>query len=235
MTLTMEEFMAAVKKLVEVNELEECYIRPLVIRGYGQLGVNPLKSPVNSIIAAWKWGAYLGEEALKHGMAARISSFARTHVNNVPTKAKATGAYLNSIMAKIEAVNDGYQEAIMLDTNGHLSEGTGENLFVVEKGKVRTPSDSSILPGITRDTVITLLTDHGHEVFQGQLTRGVLYCAEEAFFTGTAAEITPIREVDRRKIGIECPGKITREVQDLFFKVVRGELPQYHRWLTWVG
>jgi len=234
MPIPLEEFSAAVKMVVKVNNLEECYIRPLVIRGYGQMGINPLECPVDIVIAAWKWGAYLGEEAIRKGIKARISSFARTHVNTIPTKAKATGAYLNSMMAKVEAVQGGFQEAILLDTNGNLSEGTGENIFLVKGQEVRTVPEWSILPGITRDTICTLMGDQGYRVITGQMTRGHLYTTDEAFFTGTAAEVTPIREVDHRKIGDQCPGPVTKTAQELFYAVVRGKNPSYHHWLDWV-
>lgn len=231
---SIEQLTTAVKDTVRENDLGECYIRPLVHRGYGHMGINPLNSPVVVSISVWKWGAYLGEEGVTKGIRAKISSYHRNHINCVPVKAKATGNYLNGILAKMEALKDGYHEAIMLDTEGNISEGTGENLFVVYHGRVKTVDERSILLGITRDSVMTLCGDTGKPVHETTLTRGQLYSAEEAFFTGTAAEITPIREVDHRKIGTGSPGPITKEVQERYAAVVRGQDPKYHHWCEWV-
>ena len=229
-----EQLLAAVKETVRANGMEECYVRPLVHRGYGQLGINPLKCPVNVSISVWKWGAYLGEEGLTRGIRAKVSSFSRSHVNTLATKAKATGNYLNAVMAKMEAIRDGYDEAVMLDTDGNLSEGTGENLFLVDHGKIKTVAARTILLGITRETVMTLLEDSGQPVREAILTRDQLYSADEAFFTGTAAEVTPIREVDHRKIGKGSPGPLTKDVQEKYFDVVHGRNPKYHHWCDWV-
>jgi branched-chain amino acid aminotransferase len=231
---TAEELSGAVRETIRANGMRECYIRPLVHRGYGTLGVNPLNCPVVVSIAVWKWGAYLGEEGLTHGIRAKVSSFCRSHVNTLATKAKATGNYLNAIMAKMEALKDGYDEAILLDTDGNLSEGSGENLFIVDRGRVKTVAERTILLGVTRETVMTLLADAGRPVQESMLTRDQLYAADEAFFTGTAAEITPIREVDHRSIGRVSPGPITREIQEQFFAVVHGKEPRYHHWCDWV-
>jgi branched-chain amino acid aminotransferase len=227
---SLDEMAEAVKETIRANELRECYIRPLVHRGYGMMGVNPLNSPVVVSIAVWKWGAYLGEEGLTRGIRVKISSFCRSHIQSLPTKAKATGNYLNSIMAKMEALKDGYNEALLLDTEGCISEGSGENVFVVIRGRIYTPGPKTILMGITRDTILNVLGDTGKPVIEATLTRDQLYMADEAFFTGTAAELTPIREVDHRTIGKGGRGPITHEVQKKYFEIVRGKDPKYRDW-----
>ncbi|MDI6716006.1 MAG: branched-chain amino acid transaminase [Actinomycetota bacterium] len=230
---SIEELVEATKELVRINKLKSCYIRPIVFRGYGEMGLNPLNSPVDVAIAAWSWGTYLGDDGLKNGIKAMISSFRRIDPNSLPPAAKATGQYINSILAKLEAIYSNYEEAILLDSRGFVSEGTGENIFVVKNGVIHTPSTaSSILEGITRDTVITLARDLGYEVVERDLVRTDLFLADEIFVTGTAAEITPIREVDKREIG--KPGPITLMLQKKFFEVVKGEDDGYAHWLEYV-
>lgn len=230
---SVEELVTAVKGLISINKLKSCYIRPIVFRGYGEMGLNPLNSPVEVAIASWKWGAYLGDEGLKNGIKAMISSFRRIDPNSLPPAAKATGQYINSILAKLEALYSDYEEAILLDSRGFVSEGTGENIFVIKSGIIYTPStSSSILEGITRDTVITLAQELGIEVIERDLVRSDLFLADEVFVTGTAAEITPIREIDKREIG--DPGPITKALQDKFFAVVKGENDAYTDWLEYV-
>lgn len=230
---TVEELVDATKELIRRNELDSCYIRPIAFRGYGEMGLFPLKAPVDVAIAVWSWGAYLGEEGIKHGIRAKISSFRRIDPNTLPPAAKATGQYINSILAKIEVVEEGYDEAILLDARGFVSEGSGENIFVIRNGKISTPSTAaSILEGITRDSIIVLASDLGFEVVEKDLVRSDLYWADEVFFTGTAAEIVPIREIDGRLIGE--PGPITRKLQEAFYSVVRGKNPKYQDWLEYV-
>lgn len=228
-----EEIHKAVKDTIKVNELKECYIRPIAYRGYGEMGLNPLKAPIDVAIAVWPWGTYLGEEGLKNGIRAKISSFQRIPNNVLPPNAKATGQYINSILAKIEALNCGYDEAILLDSRGMISEGPGENLFIVRDGILYTPPyHASILPGITRDSIITIAKDLKYEVKEVDITRGMLYTSDEVFFTGTAAEVTPIREVDGISIG--KPGSITKKLQEKFFEVVKGKEPKYEKWLDYI-
>lgn len=230
---SVDELRKATKQLIKANELNECYIRPIAYRGYGEMGINPLKAPVDVAIAVWPWGTYLGDDGLKNGIKAKISSFQRISPNIMPPNAKPTGQYINSILAKIEVLKSGYDEAILLDFRGFISEGPGENLFIVRDGIVYTPPEhASILPGITRDSVIKILKDMNYEVREVDITRGFLYLAEEAFFTGTAAEITPIREIDDREIG--KPGPITKKVQGRFFDIVKGKEKKYEGWLDWV-
>ena len=214
--------------------MKEGYIRPLVFIGDGVMGVHPKDNPVRLTIAAWKWGAYLGDEGLKKGIRVKVSSYTRHHVNVMMTKTKTCGNYVNSILAKREVTRDGYDEAIMLDTAGYVSEATGENIFLVKKGKIKTTPLTSILPGITRDSVLTIARDLGVEVVEERFTRDELYLADEAFFSGTAAEITPIREVDNRRVGPGRPGPVTKKIQDLFFKAVKGEDDRYRNWLTYL-
>jgi len=228
-----EQVMAACTQVLRENKLEEGYIRPLVFVGDGAMGVYAPNNPVRTAIMVWKWGAYLGEEALKAGIRAKISSYARHHINVSLAKGKITGQYTNSVLAKREAKLAGYDEAIMLDTQGYVSEGTGENIFIVKNGVVLTPDfASSILGGITRDTAITLAREEGIPVQECRITRDMLWLADEAFFTGTAAEITPIREVDNRAIGEGKPGPITERIQKRFFDVVRGTDSSHPEWLT---
>ena len=231
---TKEELIEACKEIVRANGLRECYIRPLVYRGYGEMGVNPLKSPVNVAIIAWRWGAYLGE-ALQKGARVIISTWRRICSDVLPPMAKTCGHYTNSQLAKMEAVLGGYDEALMLDINGYVSEGTGENFFMVKDGVLITPPpEASILLGITRDTVIKLARDMGYTVIERFISRAEVYGADECFFTGTAAEITPIVEIDGRKIGDGRPGPITRKLQAKYFEVVRGKDERYISWLTFV-
>lgn len=216
---------------LRVNKLAEAYVRPLVFLGYGAMGLFALNNPVRVAIAAWPWGAYLGEDGLRNGIRARVSSFVRNHHNAVLPKGKICGHYVNSIMAKREAMRDGYQEAIMLDTEGYVSEASGENIFIVRKGFVQTPQDSSpILGGITRDTCIELLRDMGYEIVFERFSRDLMYLADEMFMTGTAAEVTPVREVDGRTIGSGTAGPVTKAIQERYFAAVRGEDPRHREW-----
>jgi branched-chain amino acid aminotransferase len=230
---TQKELEDAAKELVKLNKVKSCYIRPIIFRGYGEMGLNPLNAPVDTSIACWPWGTYLGEEGLKNGIKVIISSIERFNSNILPTRAKATGQYINSILAKIQAVKAGYDEAIMLDNRGLISEGPGENLFIVKDGVITTPPEhASLLMGITRDSAIKIAKDHGLEVVESDIDRGMLYQADEAFFTGTAAEVTPINEIDGHIIG--KPGKITKKIQKTFFATVKGELSEYEDWLAYV-
>ncbi|HCG99838.1 MAG TPA: branched chain amino acid aminotransferase [Actinobacteria bacterium] len=230
---SVEQLVEATKELVRVNKLKSSYIRPIIFRGYGEMGLNPLNSPVDVAIATWSWGTYLGDEGMKNGIKAMISSFRRIDPNSLPPAAKATGQYINSILAKLEAIYSNYEEAILLDSRGFVSEGTGENIFVVKNGVIHTPSTAaSILEGITRDTVIELARDMGYEVIERDLVRSDLFLADELFVTGTAAEITPIREVDKREIG--KPGPVTIALQEKFFAAVKGEDAKYEHWLEYV-
>lgn len=231
-----DELVAATKELLKINDLDQCYIRPIAFRGYGEMGLNPLNSPVEVAIAAWRWGAYLGEEGIKQGIRAKISSFRRIDVNVLPPAAKATGQYINSILAKVEALKDGYDEAILLDQRGFVSEGSGENIFAVKNGVIYTPpSSAGILKGITRDTVIKLALKTGFAVIEQDLVRTDLYLADEVFFTGTAAEIVPIREIDGRTIGSGEPGPITRALQQSFYDLISGKYPEFDEWLEYVS
>jgi branched-chain amino acid aminotransferase len=229
-----DEINSAIIDVLKVNKLKEGYIRPLVYLGDGSMGLFPKNNPVKVVIAAWPWGAYLGEDGLKNGIRVKISSFTRQHVNVNMTKAKVCGHYVNSIMAKMEAVASGFDEALLLDTEGYVSEASGENIFIIKKGKIVTTPIASILRGITRDTIIKLAKEKGIEVSEERFTRDDLYTAEEAFFTGTAAEITPIREVDCRSIGIGKPGAITLSLQAAFFEIVTGKNKHYSQWLTYL-
>lgn len=230
---SVEQLVEATKQTVAINDLNSCYIRPLVFLGYGEMGLNPLPCPVNVTIAAWPWGTYLGEEGLAKGVRMKISSFQRHNPNSIPTQTKASGMYLNSSLAKVEAIKAGYDEAILLSPQGYVSECTGENLFVVKCGKILTPPISAgILEGITRDSIMTIARDLGYEVEEANLLRGDLYLADEAFLSGTAAEVVPIRSVDDREIG--DPGPITRAIQDAYFATVRGENDRYKEWLEHV-
>ncbi len=229
----LEELVAATKETIRANNLRSCYIRPIAYRGYGEMGLNPLNVPVDVSIAVWSWGAYLGEEGLENGITAMISSFQRIDPNALPPAAKATGQYINSILAKLEAIYGGFEEAILLDSRGFVSEGSGENLFVVKEGIIHTPSTAaSVLEGITRATVIDIARDMGLQVIERDLVRSDLFLADEIFCTGTAAEITPIREIDKRPIG--KPGPITKKLQEKFFRIVKGEEEKYRNWLEFV-
>ena len=222
----------ATKELIKANSLKECYIRPLAFVGTGEMGLYAPNNPVHAVIAAFPWGAYLGEDGIKNGIRAKVSSYTRHHVNVAMTKSKICGNYVNSVMAKNEVKLAGYDEAIMLDTEGYVSEGSGENIFIVRQGRVKTTPFTSILPGITRDSVITIGRDLGMEVIEDRFTRDELYMADEVFLTGTAAEVTPVREVDNRQIGEGCPGPITRKLQKIFFNVTQGKEKQYRGWLN---
>ncbi|MGQ9482182.1 branched-chain amino acid transaminase [Chloroflexus sp.] len=231
---TLDQLVAAVKETVRANRLRSGYIRPVVFRGYGEIGVNPLNNPVEVAIATIEWGKYLGAEAMEQGVDVCISSWNRFAPNTMPALAKAGGNYMNSQLIKMEAIANGYAEGIALDADGHISEGSGENLFLVRNGVVYTPPlTSSILSGITRDTVMTLLGEMGVEVREQVLPREMLYLADELFFTGTAAEITPIRSVDRIPIGIGRRGPITAAVQEVFFGIVQGERPDRYGWIEY--
>ncbi len=231
---TADQLIEATREVVRVNEMAEgCYIRPLVYLGYGEMGLNPLAAPVNVSIITWPWGTYLGEEALARGVSLKISSWRRHDPNAVPTAAKGVGMYVNSSLAKVEAVRAGYDEAVLLTSDGRVSECTGENIFVVRDGVLLTPptSDAGALDGITQDTVEVLAAEMGIEVRHEALIRTDLYLADEMFLTGTAAELTPVRSVDDRAVGAGAPGPITIELQRAFFATVRGELDQHKDWL----
>ena len=222
----------AIIETVRVNKLESCYIRPLVYIGYGMMGVHPGDNPIRLAIAAWRWGAYLGDEALTHGMRACVSSFTRHHVNVSMTRGKISGYYVNSILAKREAKANGYDEAILLDPDGYVAEGTGENVFIVRRGRLITTPLTSILEGITRNSLMELARERNLSVVEERFTRDAMYVAEEAFVTGTAAEVTPIREIDGRRIGTGKPGPITTALQQAFFSIVHGEDSAHSGWLT---
>jgi branched-chain amino acid aminotransferase len=232
MPFSVETLVEATKATIRVNGVESCYIRPIAFLGYGEMGLNPLPSPVNVSIAVWPWGTYLGDEGVKHGVRMKVSSWRRMDPNVNPVAAKGTGIYINSSLAKVEALKAGYDEAILLNTHGFVAECTGENLFVVKHGELVTPPLSSgALEGITRDTVMTIARDLGIPVREENLLRTDLYQADEAFLTGTAAEIVPMRSVDDREIGE--PGEITRKIQETYFGIVHGEVPQYKEWLEY--
>ncbi len=228
----METIMNAQLEVVRANKLESCYLRPLVWIGSEKMGVSARGNTIHVGIAAWPWGAYLGEEGLAKGIRVKTSSFTRHHVNISMVRAKASGYYINSILANQEVTADGYDEALLLDTEGYVSEGAGENIFIVKSGKIYTPDLASCLDGITRDSVVTIARDLGIEVIEKRITRDEVYCADEAFFTGTAAEVTPIRELDGREIGAGSRGPVTEKIQSMFFDIVGGKAPQYSHWLT---
>ena len=233
---SLEALAEAVKETIRANGLTSCYIRPVAFRGYGEMGVNPLQAPVNVVIAVWPWWAYLGEEALERGVRVKISSWKRNDQNSLPASAKATGQYINSVLAKVESLKAGYDEAIMLNQQGYVTDGSGENVFVVRGGALVTPPVSAgCLDGITRASVMRMARDLGYEVREENLVRTDLYNADEAFFTGTAAEVTPIREVDDRVIGEGHRGPVTKEIQSTFFAATKGELERYADWLTPIG
>ena len=232
---TRAELMDAQKQVVRANGLESCYLRPIAFYGSEKMGVSPRGASVHVAIAAWPWGAYLGEEGLTKGIRVKTSSFARHHVNVSMCRAKYSGTYANSILANMEATDDGYDEALLLDVDGFVAEGAGENLFMVKNGKLYEPELTSALIGITRDTIINLAADIGLTVESRRLTRDDLYLADEAFFTGTAAEVTPIREVDNRQIGSGTRGPITTKLQKAFFDLVDGKHKRAKDWLTPVG
>jgi branched-chain amino acid aminotransferase len=232
---SFETIVEAQKETVRANQLEECYIRPIVWVGSEKMGVSKRGNTIHVAIAAWAWGAYLGAEGLTKGIRVKTSSYQRHHVNVSMVRAKASGYYINSILANQEVTANGYEEALLLDTEGYVSEGAGENVFIVRGGKIYTPDLASCLDGITRDSVITMAHDMGLQVIEKRITRDEMYCADEAFFTGTAAEITPIRELDDRVIGAGTRGPITKKLQDTFFEVVGGRSTRYGAWLTAVN
>ena len=224
----------ACKETLRVNQLREGYIRPIVFIGEGVMGVYPGENPIQVAIITWSWGAYLGEEALEKGIRVKVSSYTRHHVNVMMTKAKICGNYVNSVLAKREVMKMGYDEALMLDTEGYVSEASGENIFMVKNGSLKTTPLTSILPGITRDSVIQIAKAKKIALLEERFTRDELYTAQEAFFTGTAAELTPIREVDDRMIGNGKPGPMTKELQAAFFDIVKGKNPNYREWLDYL-
>jgi branched-chain amino acid aminotransferase len=221
----------ATLELLRRNRLPSCYIRHIAFLGAGSMGLFPRANPTRVAILAWPWGTYLGEEGMRHGIHCKISSYARHFPNTALLKAKATANYLNSILAKREAIRSGYDEAILLDGHGLVAEGSGENLFIVVDGRLVTPPPTSVLQGITRDTVMRIAQSEGIPVDERHFTRDALYLADEVFLTGTAAEVTPVRMVDHRAIGESCPGPVTRRIQELFFLIVHGERPEWSHWL----
>ena len=232
---TEEEVFNASIEVIKVNRWKDAYLRPIVFRGYDSLGVAPGNCPIEVVVGAWHWGKYLGPEALAAGVDVRVSSWARMAPNTFPALAKCGANYMNSQLIKLEAMQDGYIEGIALDTAGYVSEGSGENIFIVMDGELITPPlGASVLPGITRDTVITLAGELDYEIKEGLIPREMLYIADEVFFTGSAAEITPIRSIDRITIGSGKRGSITEQLQKRFFAYVNGELPDSHGWLTYV-
>ena len=234
MPYSAEELNEAQKEVIRANKLESGYLRPLAFYGSEKMGVSPKGAKVHVAIGAWPWGAYLGEDGLKKGIRVKISSYTRHHVNVSMVRAKASGHYVNSILANNEAIADGYDEALLLDTEGYVSEGAGENLFIVKNGKVYTPELSSCLEGITRDSVVTLARELGISVEEKRITRDEVYCCDEAFFTGTAAEVTPIRELDNRKVGIGSRGPVTERIQSAYFDAVNGRNAQHEDWLSFI-
>ena len=233
-TFTRTQISDAILETIRANNIEACYIRPLAYIGYGAMGVFPKENPVDVTIAVWPWGSYLGEEGMKNGIRVKISSFNRPHINATMVRAKTVANYANSLLAKREALKDGYHEAVLLDTDGYVAEGSGENIFMVRNGVIKTPPLTAILEGITRDTIMQLAQERDLRVVEERFTRDELYLADEAFFSGTAAEITPIREVDNRKIGAGKTGPITKELQTAFFDIVHGRDAKHADWLTQV-
>jgi len=228
-----DQLAQAMVELVRVNNVKHCYLRPVIFRGFGEAGVNPLNNPIEIYLLAWEWGKYLGEEALRQGVDVCVSSWQRIAPNTLPAIAKSAANYMNAQLVKMEALTNGYVEGISLDASGHVSEGSGENLFIVHDGKIITPPlSSSILPGITRDSVITLAQELGYTVIEQAISREMLYIADEVFFTGTAAEITPIRSVDRIVVGKGQPGPITLSLQERFLSIVQGQSEDKYGWLT---
>ena len=232
---TPDQLVDITKELIKINKLTECYIRPIAYYGYSKLGLNPRGNPIDIAIAVWKWGPYLGEDGIKNGVRCKVSSWLRTDSRSLPPLAKATANYANSVLAKLEALDCGYDEAIMLNYNGSVSEGPGENIFLIQDGCISTPPASAgALYGITQDTAVHILNDMGHDVERREIAREELFVANELFFTGTAAEITPIREVDGRIIGSGSRGPITKKVQDKFYDIVKGNDSKYSNWLVYV-
>ncbi len=229
---TFDQIAQAQKDTVRLNKLDSCYIRPIIWIGSEKMGVSAKGNTIHASIAVWPWGAYLGEDGISKGIRVKTSSYSRHHVNVSLVRAKASGYYINSILANQEVTAHGYDEALLLDTDGYVSEGSGENVFIVKDGRLVTPDLASCLDGITRDAVLTMARDLGIEVIEKRITRDEMYCADEAFFTGTAAEITPIRELDDRTIGEGRRGPVTERLQSLFFDVVAGKSEKYRHWLT---
>jgi len=234
MPFSFDEICQACKEIVAANGLKEAYIRPLVYIGEGVMGVFPGDNPIRLMIATWKWGAYLGETALKKGIRVKVSSFNRPYPNSAMTRAKVTGNYVTGVLAKKEAKGLGYDEGLLLDTEGYVAEGSGENIFIVRKGKIKTTPLTAILPGITRETIMTLAGENGLDVTEQRFTRDEVYIADEVFFCGTAAEVTPIREVDNRVIGRGEPGPVTKKLQSLYFDAIRGRSPKHPEWLDFL-
>ena len=232
MPFDKQTLIEAQKEVVRANKLESCYIRPIVFYGSEGMGIAAANISVHVAIAAWPWGAYLGEEGMAKGIRVKTSSFTRHHVNINMCRSKSVGTYTNSILAHQEVAQDGYDEAMLLDVDGYVAEGAGENIFIVKKGKLYTPDLTSCLEGITRDSILTLASDMGIELIEKRITRDEVYCAEEAFFTGTAAEVTPIRELDTRIIGSGSRGPVTTRLQQAFFDIVSGKNPKYAGWLA---
>jgi branched-chain amino acid aminotransferase len=230
----VDEMVAACIETVRANKLAACYIRPLLYVGAGEMGLAAPSNPVHLSIAVWPWGSYLGEDGLTNGIRVRTSSFQRFHINSLLTKAKAVGHYVNSILASMEARSAGYDESLMLDVDGYAAEGCGENLFIVRDGRVKTPPIATVLEGVTRSSAITLLEAAGVEVVEERFTRDEVYIADEAFFTGTAAEITPIKSLDDRDIGDGKPGPITKRLQSDYFAAIKGQCAEYAAWLTYI-
>lgn len=228
---TPEEIREAIRRTLQVNGLQEGYIRPVVFIGAGEMGVLVRNNPVQVAIAAWSWGSYLGDEGVRKGIRAKVSSFSRHHVNASMTKGKISGHYVNSVLAKWEVVKAGYDEAILLDTEGYVAEASGENVFIVRNGILQTSPLNAILPGITRDSVLTIARRLDIPVREARFTRDEMYIADEVFLTGTAAEITPVREVDDRRVGAGKPGPVTKRIQDKFFEIVRGRDALFQHWL----
>jgi branched-chain amino acid aminotransferase len=232
---TVDELCSAIIETIKINDLKDCYIRPIAFRGYKELGVYPLKCPLDTVIAAWEWGKYLGEEAIENGVDLGVSTWRRMAPNTLPNMAKAGANYMNSQLAKMESVINGFDEAIMLDYSGSVSEGSGENIFLIKDDVLYTPHSSlSILSGITRDSVIKLAKDEGIEINEEPIPREMLYLADEIFLTGTAAEITPVRSVDKIKIGSGKRGPVTEKLQTRFFNIVEGKAEDKFGWLTFV-
>lgn len=229
-----EEFKQAIKNTIKENNLKSCYIRPLIHRGFEELGISPFKCPVNCTIAVWEWGAYLGEEALAKGIKTKISSYARSYINSTSQKAKICGNYVNSIFAKMEAIEAGVDEAILLDTRGFVTEGTGENVFWTKNGVIYTTPTATVLEGITRDSIIKIAEDMNYQFQEKYICRDELYISDEVFFTGTAAEVTPIREIDNYQIGEGKRGPITENIQKKFFSIAKGEEEKYLSWLDYI-
>jgi len=231
-----DQFKQAIIQTIQANRLKECYIRPIVYRGYGALGVDPFPNPVDCAVLVWEWGKYLGEEALEKGVDVKVSTWQRMAPNSFPALAKTGANYMNSQLIKMEAKLDGYAEGIALNIRGHISEGSGENIFLVMNGHIFTPPlSSSVLPGITRDSVIGLARDVGYKVIEETIPREMLYIAEEVFFTGSAAEITPIRSIDKIQIGLGRRGPVVKRLQEEFFGILRAEKPDKFEWLTYIS